>query len=332
MPTITVADIPLLWEEPAPSGERKLVIWLPGFTDRKEAILPHLRDLAAGCVALSFDPVDHGARSRTALPDGLDPTDGSFRSPTDGRVYRHFWAILAQTAAEVPSIIDWAVTALGVAPQVGMGGISMGEEHRRGGRRAGSADRRRRGRHRRGRLVSPIACRPRLSPPAVVPYQPGARRGELGQGGISAPAATAGGHEGREGLRGGVQVDVPQLRGGQGRHGVEERIVLQIDRAVQRPGQGMVRDLVQPGRERLLVQGQQAPVHRILGAGRVHPSPTGGLCVLGTANSFQAHYRTKSNNRTGDRPYQPRSCPGTPGSWHGSCILGRLHSPHCLAR
>jgi cephalosporin-C deacetylase-like acetyl esterase len=58
--------------------------------------------------------------------DEFNPTDGSYRSPADGQVYRHFWSILAQTAAEVPSIIDWAVSALGVAPEVGMGGISMG--------------------------------------------------------------------------------------------------------------------------------------------------------------------------------------------------------------
>jgi dienelactone hydrolase len=41
-------------------------------------------------------------------------------------VYRHFWAILAETAAEVPSVIDWATAELGVAPLVGIGGISMG--------------------------------------------------------------------------------------------------------------------------------------------------------------------------------------------------------------
>ncbi|MBV7330413.1 hypothetical protein KFU94_19635 [Chloroflexi bacterium TSY] len=127
MQTATVSDIPLLWAEPTQVANRKLVIWLPGFTDSKEAVREYLRELAvAGYVALSFDPVDHGERSRTSEQEVIDPTDGSFRSPTNGHVYRHFWSILAETAAEVPSIIEWAVAELNVASSVGMGGISMG--------------------------------------------------------------------------------------------------------------------------------------------------------------------------------------------------------------
>jgi len=87
----------------------------------------YLRELAAaGYVAVSFDPVDHGERSRISDQDLIDSSDGSFRIPETGHVYRHFWSIVAETAEEVPAIIDWAVAELGVAPTVGMGGISMG--------------------------------------------------------------------------------------------------------------------------------------------------------------------------------------------------------------
>jgi uncharacterized protein len=127
MQTATVSSIPVLWEEPAESQERKLVIWLPGFTDGKESVKDNLSDLAgSGYVALSFDPVDHGERSHRSEREIGDPTSGRFRSVTDGKIYRHFWSILAETAEEVPLIIDWAVSALGVVPLVGMGGTSMG--------------------------------------------------------------------------------------------------------------------------------------------------------------------------------------------------------------
>jgi dienelactone hydrolase len=127
MLTTTIANIPVLWEEPVQADDRKLAIWLPGFTSSKEGVLDYLRELAAaGYVALSFDPVDHGARSRIADQESVDPTNGSFRDPATGKLYRHFWSILAETAAEVPSAIDWAIAELGVTPPVGMGGISMG--------------------------------------------------------------------------------------------------------------------------------------------------------------------------------------------------------------
>ena len=127
MPTTTLGNIPVLWEEPEQDGERKLVIWLPGMTGSKEGMHEYLRELAAaGCVAVSFDPVDHGARSRISEQELVDSTDGSFRIPETGHLYRHFWSIVAETAEETPAIIDWAMAELGVAPTVGMGGISMG--------------------------------------------------------------------------------------------------------------------------------------------------------------------------------------------------------------
>jgi uncharacterized protein len=127
MHTARVAGIPVLWTEPSMNVERKLVIWLPGFTTDKESVRQQLADLAdAGYVALSFDPVDHGERSHRTEREILDPTSGRFRALTDGKLYRHFWSILAETAEEVPLIIDWAAATLGVAPEVGIGGFSMG--------------------------------------------------------------------------------------------------------------------------------------------------------------------------------------------------------------
>jgi dienelactone hydrolase len=116
-----------LWEEPDSAKERKLVIWLPGFTDGKESVREALRDLAAaGFVALSFDPVDHGERGHRSEREITDPSDGRFRNASDGRIYRHFWSTLAETAEEVPTIVDWAEATLGVAPAIGIGGKSMG--------------------------------------------------------------------------------------------------------------------------------------------------------------------------------------------------------------
>ncbi|HWQ11593.1 MAG TPA: prolyl oligopeptidase family serine peptidase [Roseiflexaceae bacterium] len=127
MPTGRIGEIPLLWEEPTAPGERRLVIWLPGFTSSKEAVHRYLRELAAaGYLALSYDPVDHGERSRTAEGEVFAPDSGAFRDPATGKAYRHFWAILAETADEAPAVIDWAIATLGVAPPMGMGGISMG--------------------------------------------------------------------------------------------------------------------------------------------------------------------------------------------------------------
>jgi len=115
----TVGQIPVIWLEPEELEKRRLVIWLPGFSGTKEAMEPYLTDLAkAGFVALSFDPFQHGERrieSREAL-----------RSRVVGNIRRYFWPILAQTAEETLTVIEWAIAQLGVAPTVGMGGISMG--------------------------------------------------------------------------------------------------------------------------------------------------------------------------------------------------------------
>ncbi len=114
-----VADIPLLWAEPATHAPRKLVIWLPGFSGSKESVQNNLLDLAAaGFVGLSFDPCQHGERRSESVE--------ALRARVRGNIRRYFWPILAQTAEETPQIIDWAVHTLGAVPLAGMGGISMG--------------------------------------------------------------------------------------------------------------------------------------------------------------------------------------------------------------
>ncbi len=127
MNQLTIQNIPIIWQEPANKSERKLVIWLPGFTSRKEDMLPYLNDLAlAGYIGLSFDPVDHGERSRYPTEGLTHEPEGSFVADVDGKLYRHFWSIEAETAVEVSTIIDWALDYFGGETAVGIGGISMG--------------------------------------------------------------------------------------------------------------------------------------------------------------------------------------------------------------
>ncbi len=119
MHTGQAGDIPLVWMEPETTETRTLVIWLPGFSGTKEAMQPYLADLAAaGFVALSFDPYQHGERRVESLDE--------LRARVRGNIRRHFWPILARTAEDVPRVIDWAVRRLGVAEMAGMGGISAG--------------------------------------------------------------------------------------------------------------------------------------------------------------------------------------------------------------
>ena len=114
-----VGDIPLVWVEPEAAQRRTLVIWLPGFSGTKEAMRPYLVDLAAaGFVALSFDPYQHGERRIESLDE--------LRERVRGNIRRYFWPILARTAEDVPRVVDWAVRHLGVAAVAGMGGISAG--------------------------------------------------------------------------------------------------------------------------------------------------------------------------------------------------------------
>ncbi len=114
-----VGDIPILVIAPKETKGRPLVIWLNGFSGQKESVDAQLRDLAKrGFVALSFDPYQHGERRIESREELVKRVRGNIR--------RFFWPILARTAEETPKVIDWAVKTLGVRPEVGMGGISMG--------------------------------------------------------------------------------------------------------------------------------------------------------------------------------------------------------------
>ncbi|MEQ2006567.1 MAG: prolyl oligopeptidase family serine peptidase [Limisphaerales bacterium] len=114
-----VGEIPVLVIAPKETKGRPLVIWLTGFSGQKESVEAPLRELAKrGFVALSFDPYQHGERRIESREDLVKRVRGNIR--------RYFWPILARTAEETPKVIDWAVKTLGVRPEVGMGGISMG--------------------------------------------------------------------------------------------------------------------------------------------------------------------------------------------------------------
>jgi dienelactone hydrolase len=114
-----VKDIPTLVVAPKETKGRRLIVWLTGFSGSKEAVEPQLRELARnGFVALSFDPYQHGERRIEPNPQLVSRVRGNIR--------RYFWPILARSAEETPLVIDWAIKELGVDPEVGMGGLSMG--------------------------------------------------------------------------------------------------------------------------------------------------------------------------------------------------------------
>ena len=113
------AGLPAVVIAPPDTERRRLVIWLPGFSGTKEGTERQLRDLAIrGYVALSFDPFQHGERRIESVDE--------LRRRVRGNIRRYFWPILARTAEETSSVIDWAVRELGVSKTVGMGGTSMG--------------------------------------------------------------------------------------------------------------------------------------------------------------------------------------------------------------
>jgi len=118
--TTWVDHIPVLWiTPPSQQPTTKLVIWLNGLSGTKEQMLPYLQDLAAaGFVALSFDAWQHGERGTEAQPELATRVFSNFR--------RAMWPILGQTTLDTLRVIDWAITTLHVAPDLYMGGISMG--------------------------------------------------------------------------------------------------------------------------------------------------------------------------------------------------------------
>ena len=112
-------NIPLIYLQPENNDRGKLVIWLTGFSGSKESCRAHLKALATlGYTALSFDPWQHGERMLANVDE--------LRARVRGNIRRYFWPILAETAREVPRIIDWGLAQFSVDEQVGLGGISMG--------------------------------------------------------------------------------------------------------------------------------------------------------------------------------------------------------------
>jgi uncharacterized protein len=114
-----VDHIPLVWVTPE-EPSRKLAIWLPYATGKKEDTLPLLQELAtAGFVAVSFDPWLHGERY--------------IGGPDERRVarvmenYPYFvWPLFGQSALESLRVIDWAIAKFGIEPPCYIGGISLG--------------------------------------------------------------------------------------------------------------------------------------------------------------------------------------------------------------
>lgn len=115
-----VDHIPVLWVEPAGvRGRAPLALWLPGLGGTKEEMVPYLLDLAAaGFVAFSYDPWQHGERGTESPRHVADRVFGNFR--------RHMWPILGQTTLDALRVVDWAMQTLAVEPPICMGGISMG--------------------------------------------------------------------------------------------------------------------------------------------------------------------------------------------------------------
>ena len=115
-----VDHIPVLGFEPARRRTgRHFAIFLNGLSGTKEGMIPKLQDLAAdGFVALSFDAWQHGERGSETWQEMIGRVFGNFR--------RHMWPILGQTTLDTLRVIDWAVSQLGVSPEVYMGGVSMG--------------------------------------------------------------------------------------------------------------------------------------------------------------------------------------------------------------
>ncbi len=118
--SLWVDHIPVLWLQPAvPYHERRLVLCLPGLSGTKESMAPLLEDLAAaGFLALSFDPWQHGERGAETREQISKRVFGNFR--------RHMWPILGHTALDTLRVIDWAAATLKVGPPVYMLGTSMG--------------------------------------------------------------------------------------------------------------------------------------------------------------------------------------------------------------
>jgi hypothetical protein len=97
-----------------------MVLWFHGFTADKATHRPELATLAgAGFLAVGIDAAGHGERR---LPDFEERFSGT-REETN----REFYALVAETTAEVPGIIDFLCGAgLADEARIGAAGVSMG--------------------------------------------------------------------------------------------------------------------------------------------------------------------------------------------------------------
>lgn len=116
-----IEHVPAIWVEPDKSAaSRRLAIWLPSGTGKKEDTLPRLQELAAtGFVAVSLDPWQHGERGIGETPEALF-TRAMENFP------RVVWPILGQSALDTVRVIDWALDKFGVEPPCYVGGTSLG--------------------------------------------------------------------------------------------------------------------------------------------------------------------------------------------------------------
>ncbi|MFQ5908571.1 MAG: hypothetical protein ACE5JE_07095 [Thermoplasmata archaeon] len=88
--------------------------------ERKEDTLPYLRKLsAAGFVAMSFDPWQHGERGTG------EPVEQMFTRAM-GNFPHTVWPILGQSALDTLRVIDWGMAEFGISSPCSMGGESIG--------------------------------------------------------------------------------------------------------------------------------------------------------------------------------------------------------------
>lgn len=116
-----VGAAPALLARPSEAGlPLPTVLWFHGFTAGKATHRPELAMLAeAGFLAVGIDAAGHGERR---LPDFEERFSGT-KEETD----REFYALVAETVAEVPGIVDLLCGAgLADEARIGAAGVSMG--------------------------------------------------------------------------------------------------------------------------------------------------------------------------------------------------------------
>lgn len=103
-----------------PSRPTTAVLWYPGFRADRRTNVDELRTFAdAGLVAVGLDAADHGARR----PPDFDDRFGPHRSPAEWD--RHFGALVEETVAEVPGVVDELLRVPRIK-RVAIAGVSMG--------------------------------------------------------------------------------------------------------------------------------------------------------------------------------------------------------------